>query len=483
MKNKEKLIITIRFMVNQIVLIAVIRTFLLCVMFFLFTILPVFAGDYGWYTEGDYTPEIRIEVTLENTLDFERKEAPVIITRCRMPFVNFGERDITVVDPELPSQSEPTAEEMKKIGGHIPLKETNGHYLKYQLDDIDKDGIWDELFFMTDLKPKENKTIYLYIGFNNRGLYEIETHAGIAAYGRHVVPWWESKIMGWKLWYPTDVDLYAKREPMLVAYEEYTKNLSGYHVPYEHGSDIMIVGTTYGAGGICLFEQSVLPDSISRQRFTPYHNQRGPWDSISFFNKPLSGTRYAYDVVVNGPLRSMIRIHTMNWRTGSGEYEYEQYYTAYKNKSYSTSTVRFLKFFPQNSSTAFGCGIRKIMEEDECQINNGIIISTAKDVTILDANVDTIDRERFKLDYEAIALVVKDSYKPQYRYTEKFMGNHTFRIPVTDDLTYEYLIAAGWSDGSVNKTADAFTSYVLKTAKEYNNPVEIIILKYEERSK
>ena len=41
----------------------------------------------------------------------------------------------------------------------------------------------------------------------------------------------------------------------------------------------------------------------------------------------ISDTRYAYDVIVNGPLRSMIKIKGMNWNTGNGFYEYEQYYT------------------------------------------------------------------------------------------------------------------------------------------------------------
>lgn len=438
------------------------------------------SGDYGWYSEGGYTPGTRIKVTLENTLDFDRIDCPVIISRSRMPIVNYGERDITVVDPALPSQPEPSEKEIERVGGHITLGEKNGHYILYQLDDIDKDGLWDELFFMTDIRAREIKTIYIYIGFNNRGLYELETHAGIGNYGRHLVPWWESKVMGWKLWFPTNVDLYAKREPMLVAYEEYTLNLSGYHVPYEHGSDIMTVSTTFGAGGICLFEHSASPDSVSRPRFSPYRPQ-GELNKRAQFNNPVHDTRYAFDVVVNGPLRSIIRAHTMNWRTGKGQYELEQFYTAYKNKSYSTCIVRYLKFMPENSSTAFGCAIRKIMEEDEFFQKDGIIISVTKDFTILDANLDTVDRERLVVDYEGIALVVKDKYRPEYQYIKGFGGNHVFRMPVTENLTYEYLIAGAWSEGTVNKTAEKFRQYIFKTAEKYNNPLIIKELKIEKK--
>ena len=104
-------------------------------------------SDYGWYTEGNYIPETRIKVTLQNTLDFDRTDCPVVVTRNRMPLPNIGDHWVTVVDPTLPSQPDPTGEELAKLGGFITRRETNGHYLYYQLDDIDKDGVWDELFF------------------------------------------------------------------------------------------------------------------------------------------------------------------------------------------------------------------------------------------------------------------------------------------------------------------------------------------------
>ena len=223
--------------------------------------------DYGWYTEGDFIPETRIKVTLHNTLHFERTDCPVIITREMMPIPNISDFWVTVVDPTLPSLPEPTEEQLTKVGGWQPRKETNGHYIRYQLDDIDKDGIWDELFFMVDIKARETKTIYLYTEkpFRPflRGLYKQDTFAMIGNYERNLISWWESKHIGWKLAYPTDVDMYAKREPLLVAYEEQINNYSGYNKPYSHGSDILMVSNTFGTGGICLFEVPARPDSVS----------------------------------------------------------------------------------------------------------------------------------------------------------------------------------------------------------------------------
>lgn len=56
---------------------------------------------------------------------------------------------------------------------------------------------------------------------------------------------------------------------------------------------------------------------------------------------------------------------------------------------------------------------------------------------------------------------------------QSFGGNHVFRIPTSEDLSYEYLIAGAWSEGSVLNTPDEFRDYVIKTAKEYNNPIEV----------
>ena len=393
-----------------------------------------------------------------------------------MPIPNISDFWVTVVDPELPSLPEPTEEQLAKVGGWQPRAETNGHYIRYQLDDIDKDGIWDELFFMVDIKARETKTIYLYTEkpFRPflRGLYKQDTFAMIGNYERNLISWWESKHIGWKLAYPTDVDMYAKREPLLVAYEEQINNYSGYNKPYSQGSDILMVSNTFGTGGICLFEVPARPDSVSRPRFSPYKNEG-----------PYYDTRYARNVVVSGPLRSMVSVHTMNWRSGAGLYELIQYYTAYKDKSYSTCKVNFLKFLPEEPETEFGCGIRRIMNEYETYREGGTVISFGKDVHIESPSPDESSEEKIRivLDFEGIALVVRDKYNPRYQHVTAYGGNHTFHVPVNEQLSFEYLFAGGWSEGQINTTAEEFKDYVLKAALEFNNPPEIQALKVESK--
>ena len=72
----------------------------------------------------------------------------------------------------------------------------------------------------------------------------------------------------------------------------------------------------------------------------------------------------------------MIKIKGMNWNTGNGFYEYEQYYTAYANQNYCRSKVHFNKFFPTRDGVLMGCGMRKKPQEDNFIQKGGIIISS-----------------------------------------------------------------------------------------------------------
>ena len=412
------------------------------------------AENTDWYSadftsrdatyRGAATAEVRIRVTLVNTLNMARKNCSVIIPRVRMPLPNQYSEWVTVVDPDAtPSE-----------------RERNGAYLLSQLDDLDKDGIWDELFFQVDLKPREKKTVYIYIVRNMIDLSKHYTHAEIGMYGKHLMPWWESEHIGWKLWYADSCDMYGKREAKLVANVMDT-NHYGHDTPYSVGSDIMWVRKTFGSGGICLFEFPSNPDSLSKPRFSPYEGQGPNYD-----------TRYAYDVVLNGPIRSMIRAHTMQWRTGKGTYELEQFYTAYRNKNYYTCLVRFIKFMPDEAGVQFGCGIRRMEGETLKYQKGSIAISGTKDLrSYITPNEGDPDLKAGIEPFLGIALVVKDAYKPKFHHTKSMGENYTFMVPVTDDLTYEFLGAAGWSEGLVVSSAKEFKDYVITVAKEYNNPV------------
>jgi hypothetical protein len=434
----------------------------------------------AWYTQKKFKPKQRIEFTITNNLDFDRENCPVALKRENFPMPDLHEMWVTVVDPELESFEGPSKELLRLQGGHQMRAETNGHAIFHQMDDLDKDGIWDELFFQTDIKANSQKTIYIYIGENIRGWNKHFTHANIGSYCRHQMPFWESENVGWKIWFANCCDVYAKRKPGLMSNQLYMENYDGYSVSAinsDWGSDIQSVAGSFGGGAICLFENADKPDSVSMPRFTP---AKAELASKSMWNAgQLSDTRYAYEVITNGPVRSIIKIKGMNWNSGNGFYEYEQYYTVYAKQSYCRSEVKFTTFNPQTEGVKMGCGFRKKPDEDHFVNEGGIIISSGPEAIKDPENID--DREEHLVDFIGTALIVKDKYKPEYQFINEHKGNHAFKITASNDNSFEYLLSSAWSEGAVYNNKKDFTKYINKTAVEYNNPVNTDFVRVDYR--
>jgi hypothetical protein len=426
----------------------------------------------AWYVQGDFEPVQRLELVLHNALDRERRNSPVVVRRDQLGALpDVYELALTLVDPALPGRPQPSDELFRRQGGHETRKETNGAWIPYQFDDLDQDGVWDELFFMSDFAPGERKVFYLYIGFQDKGWQAHRTHATIGTYVRHTVPFWESENIGWKLWFDTDIDVFGKRRLVLMSQRLNMDNLDGYGVSTidpDFGSDIMQVDDSFGGGGVGVFEDGDHPDVVSRPRFTPRHPA-----GTKFNAGPLGDSRYAFTVLANGPARSVLRARTFNWDSGHGRYELEQVYSAYAGQSYSTVRVRFTRFKPDNDDTLFAVGIRKHLDETHFHEGHGVVISGAPEA-IRNMDDEGLRENSLIVDYVGTALVVPEAYAPEYVFVPDYSGNHAFRIRPNAERSFEYLIAAGWSQGSVNRTPAEFERYVLRSAEEFNSPVELV---------
>jgi hypothetical protein len=85
------------------------------------------AGERPWYTQGKFKPTQRLEFTLSNNLDINRKNNPVVIKRDNFPVPDVHEMWVTVVDPDLPPFEGPSEELLRLQGDHQLRAETNGH--------------------------------------------------------------------------------------------------------------------------------------------------------------------------------------------------------------------------------------------------------------------------------------------------------------------------------------------------------------------
>lgn len=434
-------------------------------------------GLDGWYQSSSFEPDKRVTFTVTNTLDIPRKDTPVTISRVAFPVFDYHELSITLVDPQLEPRIEPTLEQLRQRGNHLTRAEENGRLIQYQLDDLSKDGIWDELFFVTDLEPGETRTFHLYFGFNDYGLFHHSTAAGMGNYVRHMVPYWEAEDVGWKLWYPTDIDVYAKRTPQLMANHMIENNLDGYTVPPEMGNDIMFVQNTLGGGGILLFENSSDYNDISRPRFTELKRRVA---SDSRYNMgQLSDTRYSFDVIVNGPLRSKIKARTFNWNTGDGYYELVQVYTAYARQSFATAEVTYTTFSPLNADTQLGAGMRRHPEEELFVQEDNIVFTGGSEEIVSPGDPDRINVT--PVDFTIHAFAVPKQYNPKFQPVESYGGNYTYRIESPVDHSFTYIIGSAWSDGVRFETQERFKDYMRAVVQWIDNPVDVKIGPVEER--
>lgn len=451
-----------------------------CVIFLLVLLGGIKSYGQGWYTQGSFTPVLRLEYVVENPLNFDRENCPVIIRREEFPMPDLHEMWVTVVDPALASALEPSRDLLDRQGGHELRKETNGHAVFHQLDDIDKDGIWDELFFQTNLKAGEKRTFYIYMGENSRGWNKHRTHANIGSYCRHLMPFWENEYVGWKIWFANSCDVFSKRKPLLMSYRLYMDNLDGYGVMYEnedYGSDIQRVAESFGGGSLCIFEDPSHPDIPSRPRYTPVHDRLVPkskWNAGQ-----LSDTRYAYEVICNGPIRSMVRIKGLNWDSGSGYYEYEQYYSIYAGTHYTVSKVNFTTFLPRVPNVEMGCGVRKKPEQDNFIQQGGLLITSGPEFIRDPEEIDS--RGPWKVPFIGMALAVRDEYNPRYTYVPTDVGNHAFKVTPDTHNSYEYMIMASWSEGPLYNNKESFNAYAEKMHMEYNNPPIARYVRTEEK--
>ncbi|MEN5364213.1 DUF4861 family protein [Brevundimonas intermedia] len=431
------------------------------------------AAQDAWYVQGDFAPRERVAVVIANDLEEDRPGVPVVVRRDQLPMLaDIQELTVTLVDPAGTPRPEPSPELLARQGPHERRGETNGRALDYQFDDLDRDGIWDELFFVVDLKAGERKTLHLYRGFQQRGWNPHRTHAAIGSYMRHTVPFWESETVGWKLWFPTDIDLYAKRKPVLMSNRLYMGNLDGYGVGAEnpdYGADIMSVDDSFGGGGIGVYEG----DTLARPRFTPKADLEHRFNAGQ-----QSDTRYSFDVLVNGPLRSMVRVRTMNWNTGQGRYEVEQIYTAYAGQNYSTAQVRFPVWEPGPQGADFAVGVRKRPGQDFERREENWVVTTAPEALRNPDDVEGLQQQAPIL-YAGTALIVPEADRPDYLFVEARGGNHVFRVPARTDRTYRYMLAAGWSEGEVLKTPQAFADYVAASARSFASPPRLDAVREE----
>jgi len=211
------------------------------------------------------TSNEKIRILVSNPLDQQRNDAIILLTRSAIE--NWQ---------EIPEDQVPL------------LTDEADNPIPCQLDDVNGDGEWDELFALTDMEPLGQKTIVLtFISRDEFPSFEVRTNLRLGAnepgypellkaermegitYHNHgrtgevyqmEGPAWENDRVGFRNYLDqrNGMDIFGKLTNEMVLDSVGIAGRQSYHEPDDWGMDVLKVGTSLGSGGIgYMFNDSI----------------------------------------------------------------------------------------------------------------------------------------------------------------------------------------------------------------------------------
>ena len=233
---------------------------------------------------GSCQQEKEVLLHISNPLDLSRKDAIILLSK------NAIQQWI-----QIPA-------------GMVPLvTDQHGDPVPCQLDDVDNDGSWDEMFTLLDMGPLEEVTLHLTLvpeeqypifesrtnlrlGANEPGYPELKeaprlegityhNHSRTGEVYQMEGPAWENDKVGFRNYLDqrNGMDIFGKLTSRMVLDSVGIATRQSYHEPDDWGMDVLKVGTSLGAGSIGYLYR----DSIYRV------GDRGSASFTSLFEGPL----------------------------------------------------------------------------------------------------------------------------------------------------------------------------------------------------
>ncbi|MCD8185196.1 MAG: DUF4861 domain-containing protein [Rikenellaceae bacterium] len=246
------------------------------------------------------------------------------------------------------------------------VMDAQGHYVPSQVDDLDGDGQWDELAFVTDLAPHETAEFKIvWVEPENYPEFPVRTNIryGVMTRPGHIeeltsdmhykdqvyfintegYPYqmdcvaWENDLVGFRHYYDgrNNKDYFGKRVTDMVLdrvgiREDGTPG-DTYHVWADWGRDIMSVGTSFGIGGLAAW--------VDDSRFVRMGRvNEDPVDVID---------STGYTLIFEGPVRSRFALDFYGWDIEGTKIDLRQEATIWAGKHNYDNRV-IAKNLPEN---------------------------------------------------------------------------------------------------------------------------------------
>jgi hypothetical protein len=362
---------------------------------------------------------VKHEIVLKNDTNLARVDEPIVISRTDLE------------------------KHLGKISyGFVPMiLSTDGDLVPSQVDDLNGDGNWDELFMLVNL-PEESTITYQIslvdsellpkftqrsnvwlarpmeqganqeLIFAQRPNITRENHGQTKIYFQFEGPGWENDRVGFRNYFDerNGMDIFGKRTEAMVLQNVGVDE--DYHVLQNWGMDILKVGTSLGAGSIAIEKDGKL------HRVAP-------------------SSEGSYQLVSNGPLRSIFRFNFNNWNVDNEVLNIIHQISIHGGAWYYESNVSVLG---SESEIKLVTGITTIDLDEktynfiDCQ--NGIF------------SLSTYGKQAIEGEYLGMAIMhADDSYKV-VEYLDKNAEDitHTFivRLKLYDDKPTSYRFYSAW---------------------------------------
>lgn len=348
------------------------------------------------------------------------------------------------------------------------LATVEGKELSSQLDDLDKDGVVDEIAMTVDVGGK--KSVKVTLTLDNEGVqaaYPVGTHAYIkmrdekkrypkivalefpgdadintmynSVYGHGAVM--ENPYNAIRIYMDNrqSIDLYGKNKPGMEL------DVTGFYTTQEqlkegYGRDILWAGKSVGAGsfrGLVGGEPATIDTVASR------------------------GQR----VIVAGPVRSIVEITDRGWIYNGRRYDMTQRYTMWQGRR-DVEVAVTIKGDGVESET-FCAGIQKLETDNEGFIDKKTGLSGSWGVNVPEKKYAE-QTEVVGLGLVSMSVNLSSTREDEFNYLNLLKTDNAGRI------TYKVIFAAGREEGGFSSSGDWF-SYLKKWAAEATTPAVVTV--------
>ncbi|MBW6497165.1 MAG: DUF4861 domain-containing protein [Bacteroidales bacterium] len=386
-------------------------------------------------------------LVLTNDSPFDRVDEPVIITRA-----DFEKQTGKIAVGLVPM-----------------LSSENGEVIPSQVDDLDGDGEWDELFLLANISANSNISMkvklvnpealpvftqrsniwlaspqddgsFLEVKKADRPAISRENHGQTRYLFQFEGPGWENDLVGFRNYFDerNGMDIFGKTTEAMVLKKVGIDE--DYHALQDWGMDILKVGASLGAGSIALEVNGKL------HRVAP-------------------GSQGSFELVANGPLRSILRFRFDNWEVENSTCSVVHEITIYGGAWYYVSKVSVEGIEDANIVT----GITTIdLEEKQAaftDFENGIV------------SLSTHGQQAIEGEYLGMAVMLAKADYLGFEYLDENAEdiNHTFMVRMNSgEKPAKFKFYSAWELSDPNfASAEGFEEMLKADALKMGSQVKV----------